>query len=361
LEEGDNMDYNAPIDLIGPLHKFLKGLMPAPQVGPPPANASEGYEMFNEPGPPPRPPASVKKFHDTLPKDPNAPQSRDVTAEARGGYDPLKYEKMWFDTIFQAPWRGFSTFGEGTQTDAPEAPLQITTPPSAEEDIYNPPMEAPPDVGEAISPPMPPTPQQVPKGLVSNNEAIRTALLQTGLNMLVPQWGGPLAQFGQAAGGGAEAVGRLGASRQAQSESGLDLQLKNAQIQATNALTTARGESAETSRVKRLKGASDGSTQYERMVKDLNLGPKGSAYFKEAIKSLSEEDILGVDDRTPLQKFEDILSESRALDGEGEGAPPAGGAADFAPAGEEVEGRDGIMFRSKGGPRSDPATWEKVE
>lgn len=307
-------------------------------------------------------------------------------AEGNTGGGFFAPEQELFDAIFKAPWTAFTDVYNAGQGGGASATPPIPTPgqrPRTEEQATPPAgeEEAAPEksasgvgdrFGNSIAPPQFAGPQTVPGMMLKPADAFRTAMLQTGLNLMVPQWGGPIAQIGQALGQGAEAVQRREAGLQAQQNKGLDTQLKQSQIAATNALTSARKESAETSRAKRVKGGSTGTSQYERLAAQLGLGPEGSAYFKERLKDIEEVDPLdaqlGAPVISPMEQFAQALEEARQLDQKSAGkngeTVPATASPEISPKykkGDIVEGRNGVKWRFNGGDESNKDNWEEVK
>lgn len=195
------------------------------------------------------------------------------------------------------------------------------------------PTVTPASFGDAISPPTLPQPTRVPRAMVSDSDAIRTAMLQMGLNLMVPQWGGPLEQLGQAFGSGAEAVGRRQAAEDEAAAVDREAEAAGLKNRALSALVTQREEAAETSRAKRLKGETEkkgGSTAAERLAVQLGLGPKGRLILEAELKNRLD----------PLDEasLDDILTRAKAADG------TAAAAAEKYKVGDKVQGSDGKVY-----------------
>jgi hypothetical protein len=260
-----------------------------------------------------------------LPKDPNAPESPSAVEDPSG--------KIVSD-------------------NRPKQQEQLKDQPLDKEDRL-------PALGEALASRQQMMPQQapVPRKLVTDNQALQTLMLQMGLNMMVPQWGGPLEQIAMGFGSGAEAVGRRQAGLDEQTA--LEAEQRNADLknQSLQALTSQRTEAAETSRSKRLKGTAgkQPSTEFERLAAKLQLGPKGQALFKAGLKNLNDP----LDERDEATQLEELLAQAQAADAEPGAtpgaAPTAGGPKAAPPVGTIMNGH-----RFKGGDPSKQANWEKV-
>lgn len=313
-------------DILSTLQERVdRGKAPAVQVDP----------ATGKPVTPP-PPAGADVGKDRLPKDPNAPESKSkVTVEPQG--DELKVP--------------------------PPIDPQQPTPASAEsETSRNASTMSTPNVGMSMNPAQAPVMGQ---RMVDDNLAMRTALAQFGINLMVPQWGGPLAQLGMAAGGAGEAVGRLQSGEDDRAT--LDQKAHNDAVknQATMALVGQRQEAGETSRSKRLAGTSakkGGSTEFERLAKNFGLGPTGSIYLKTQMKALDPTLMDEAEFETSLMN---ILEKAKTMDTDEAAVPgatpssPGAKAATTYKVGDVVEGVDGKYRKTKEG--IGPTTWEKVK
>lgn len=128
-------------------------------------------------------------------------------------------------------------------------------------------------------------------------------LLQAGLAMMVPQWGGPVAQIGQALGQGAEAVqrGQEIDTRRATQNKQLDLEQ-----QKVNKIGLGRRKATESSGSKRMKER----TPAQQMA--ANLSPEAAIYFNQRIKDLNN---TGDDESiTPDVKMSQIMEETKRVD-----------------------------------------------
>ncbi len=153
-------------------------------------------------------------------------------------------------------------------------------------------------------------------------DPFRAAMLQLGLNLMVPTWGNSLSQIGQAAGGGVAAAGRATELNEAEEEKqykrGLgeeDRDLKRRKIESEIGKTDAETDeikSGESSRSRRLRGRQP--TVLDDAAAAANLGPKGKAYLAQRIKTINQEDLLGNEDADPVEKFNKIIAEAQKLD-----------------------------------------------
>lgn len=178
------------------------------------------------------------------------------------------------------------------------------------------PEKRPEEFGSAINGGSMPAPMKMPAGTVGDNPAMKAALMQFGLNLMTPQWGGELANLGMALGNAAQAYTRVKQSGQKDANTALATSKAEADIDATKALAEARRAAAETSKEKRLKSTTNRSTEFERLTDAMDIGPKGKLYLKEALKTLDEEDVLSDNNETIEQKYNRILNNARQLDGQ---------------------------------------------
>jgi hypothetical protein len=147
-------------------------------------------------------------------------------------------------------------------------------------------------------------------------------MLQLGLNLMVPSWGGPMSQLGQALGGGFAAGGRAQQLNTEQQQTDEDRAGKKEDRASVNALRGAQTEktlaeaetekSGESARSRRLRGKTP--TVLDELAASANLGPKGKAYVAQRLKTINQEDLLGEDDASPSEKFNQILTEAQKLD-----------------------------------------------
>lgn len=128
-------------------------------------------------------------------------------------------------------------------------------------------------------------------------------LLQTGLNLMVPQWGGPLANIGSAVGGGAEAVGR---SQTQQTKERMEQEKLDIARTRANNVGLGRKGATGSSAGKRLKD----KTPAQNFA--AGLSPEASLYFNQRLKDLNKVDTEN--NETPDAKYSKILAETKAID-----------------------------------------------
>lgn len=102
-------------------------------------------------------------------------------------------------------------------------------------------------------------------------------LLQTGLNLMVPQWGGPMAQIGAAVGEGAEAVGR---GREETNKRKLEERKMANEEAKTRKIGLGRKGATASSASKKLKSPMQALTG--------NLSPEAGVFFSQRIKDLNK-------------------------------------------------------------------------
>jgi hypothetical protein len=206
----------------------------------------------------------------------------------------------------------------------------------------------------------------IPSGFVSNDTALKTAMIQAGLSLMTPSWGNTLSQVGQAAGQGAEAFTRTKQSGRQDVSDALEVEKTKADIRGADALANARTVTAESTKEKRLKGKTDRSTELERLASGIGLGPKGTTYLKTRMKSF--DDITDPDaELPPAERFNKLVEDARAMDAVPDAvkkAPNVGGtdtvqATDVTGGLKPGDIRKGHKF--KGGDPADKANWEKVK
>lgn len=132
-------------------------------------------------------------------------------------------------------------------------------------------------------------------------------LLQTGLNLMVPSWGGPLAQIGSAVGAGAEAVGRGQETDQKTKMSNAKLQLEQ---QRVNKMGLGRKGASESSGSKRLKE----KTPMQQFA--AGLSPEGTMFFQTRMKQLNKMAAPDEEGNTPdaASSFDQIMAETKRVD-----------------------------------------------
>jgi hypothetical protein len=210
-------------------------------------------------------------------------------------------------------------------------------------------------------------PTRVPRGTVSRSDALKAAMLQAGISLMNPGWGNGLSQLGQAIGAGAEAYTRAKNFPREQEGEELANQSAQSKIDLQNAQADYYGEVKGQTKA----AARDRSTEYERLMSSLNIGPKGSAYFKTRMKEFG--DPLSSDAEIPTQeRFNKILLEAQGLDkvasaqpsGRVEGGQPVESvtATEAQPmAVGTVVDYNGVKYRFKGGDQYDKKNYEKVK
>lgn len=213
-------------------------------------------------------------------------------------------------------------------------PAKPGTPPSIGEQTFTPPANegsAPPSIGKTLAAtPSAPSggeggrsaanprgasfgspagPQAQPPGSASSSD-IGKFLLQMGLNLMVPQWGNSLSRIGQAAGAGAEAVGRSRKEEQETELTNKKFELEQARI---DKMGTGRKGAGESSRSKRAKEKKPLEAFGE------NLSPEATLYFQQRLKNLKGESEVTNDDGTTAtlseaDQYNNILRETKIID-----------------------------------------------
>lgn len=161
-------------------------------------------------------------------------------------------------------------------------------------------------------------------------DPVKSALMQIGLSLMVPQWGGTLSNIGQAVGQGAAAGGRAQQLNQAEAErvskearigeeSAAKIGLQKAETEKASA-EAATERSGESARARRLRGKQP--SVLDMAADAAGLGPKGKLYLQQRVKSINQEDLLD-EDETPTSKFQTILDDAKKLDASPEGTTPA--------------------------------------
>lgn len=128
-------------------------------------------------------------------------------------------------------------------------------------------------------------------------------LMQTGLSMMVPKWGGPMANIAQGVGEGAEAVTRSEKQTQESAVTQKKLELEQARI---NKMGLGRGKkgATESSSSKKLK------TPMQQFAQ--TLSPEGGIFFAQRIKDLNKTD--EENGETADQKMARIMQETQTVD-----------------------------------------------
>lgn len=126
-------------------------------------------------------------------------------------------------------------------------------------------------------------------------------LLQTGLNLMVPQWGGPMAQIGAAVGEGAEAVGR---GREETNKRKLEERKMANEEEKTRKVGLGRKGASASSASKKLK------TPGQEFA--ANLSPEGALFFNQRLKDLNKLD--AETGESAASKMDQILAETRKVD-----------------------------------------------
>lgn len=133
--------------------------------------------------------------------------------------------------------------------------------------------------------------------------------LQAGLSLMVPQWGGPVAQIGKAIGEGAEAVGR---GSEIETKDRVTQQKMDLDAERVRKIGIGRKGASESSSSKKLKKL----TPQQQMAE--NLSPEASLYFGQRMKDLNKTGEADVDEKgnsiSSAQKYEKILAETKAMD-----------------------------------------------
>lgn len=133
--------------------------------------------------------------------------------------------------------------------------------------------------------------------------------LQAGLSLMVPQWGGPVAQIGKAIGEGAEAVGR---GSEIETKDRVTQQKMDLDAERVRKIGLGRKGASESSSSKKLKKLTPMQALSE------NLAPEASLYFNQRMKDLNKVGEADVDDKgnsiTHAQKYENILNETKRVD-----------------------------------------------
>lgn len=128
-------------------------------------------------------------------------------------------------------------------------------------------------------------------------------MLQTGLNLMVPQWGGPMANIGSAVGAGAEAVDNSQKADQATKLANAKVDVERARVAKIGLGKKGASESSSSKRLKAKTPAQEFAA---------GLSPEGSLYFTQRLKDLNKP---GEDDSvTPDAKFQQIMSETQNVD-----------------------------------------------
>jgi hypothetical protein len=228
-----------------------------------------------------------------------------------------------------AAWFGRNIFG------APMGgpPAKASVPPPIGEQTFEgspaPSTSAPPPIGQQLSggkpdgesggsaatprgssaPSSPGQMAPTPSGSPSGNNDLAKFMLQMGLSLMVPRWGGPLANIGMAAGEGAEAVGRAKKEEQETAMGQKKLELEQARIDKMG-----NGRRAtESSRSKRVKEKKPLEAFGE------NLSPEATLYFQQRLKNLKgESEVTNPDGTTATlseaDQYNAILRETKVID-----------------------------------------------
>jgi|GEM_PF-5794309 len=148
-----------------------------------------------------------------------------------------------------------------------------------------------------------------PSGSPSGNNDLAKFMLQMGLSLMVPRWGGPLANIGMAAGEGAEAVGRAKKEEQETAMGQKKLELEQARVDRMGSGRRA----TESSRSKRVKEKKPLEAFGE------NLSPEATLYFQQRLKNLKgESEVTNPDGTTATlseaDQYNAILRETKVID-----------------------------------------------
>ena len=196
----------------------------------------------------------------------------------------------------------------------PAARAQPATPPRFGAQLYGP-QEAS-SVG-TIPSANTPHPTTSSAGRQGSNLDLQRFLLQAGISLMSPSWGGPLANIGQAVGQGAEAVGRAQEQQTAEQERKLNFSLKNRQVAASErragAAETRAQAVATSSRSKRLQK----QKPEDRVVE--GMSPEAQTFFRQRIKTMRDSlkpDPLNPDAAAPdaTAIYNSILQETQLVD-----------------------------------------------
>lgn len=211
----------------------------------------------------------------------------------------------------QAPVPGAAPVPLPTQKGAPAAPPPAT-PTSAQASKKGTPgaVAAPSGGRGSVAPPFqnaPNTDLGQPRHEPFFDNDTAKFLLQAGLNMMVPSWGGPLANIGQAVGAGAEAVGR---GREADQKTKLDnakLDVERARVSKMGLGKKGAGESSSSKRLKE-------KTPQQRIA--AGLSPEGAMFFQTRLKQMNKMAAPDDEGNTPdaSNTFDQIMAETKRVD-----------------------------------------------
>jgi hypothetical protein len=128
-------------------------------------------------------------------------------------------------------------------------------------------------------------------------------MLQAGLNLMTPSWGGPMANIAGAIGSGAEAIDRASTTRQTEQLNNKKLQLEEARV---NKIGLGRKGASSSSGSKRIKEKTPGQEFAS------TLSPEGALFFNQRLKDLNK---AGEDENeTADQRMQKILQETQTVD-----------------------------------------------
>lgn len=271
--------------------EFPQGSMPLPQAAPPPAPALKVQGQL---------PVVERRARN--------PMELPTLTPPPGINNPLGAAALFARQAFGTPPARTPPIGQQltNEGDVPSS----SGPPSVGQTLASSPAQRP-SGGESSGGYTPPDPATAPSAQVSARPGsppeheLQKFMLQMGLSMMTPKWGGPLANIATSVGEGAEAIGRGRKEKQEGELNQRKLDLEEARINKVG-----RGSSSSAAKLKSKKPIDQLSE---------NMTPEAALYFQQRLKNLKGEaevtDAQGnVVKLSESEQFNRLMTETKAID-----------------------------------------------